>query len=209
MKTEFIKPYRYRWTEDCFPLSADSFLLGAFCTLHERDHILDLGCGAGLLLLLCARRCANLHLSGVERDPTAAGLAKQNLAENGLAGIILEADIRTLALQKNQDLVLSNPPWYAADTGASGKPGRMETGTLQEWCKAASDALRWKGRFALVHRPDRLVDLFAALRKAGLEPKRLQFCQHSVEKPPFAALVEAVKGGKPALTVLPASLYAG
>ena len=65
------------------------------------------------------------------------------------------------------------------------------------------------GRFALVHRPERLADLFAALRGAGLEPKRLRLVQHGPDKPPSAALVEAVRQGRPGLEVLPALLLAG
>ena len=64
------------------------------------------------------------------------------------------------------------------------------------------------GRFALVHRPERLADLFAALRGAGLEPKRLRLVQHGPDKPPSAALVEAVRQGRPGLEVLPALFLA-
>ncbi len=72
--------------------------------------------------------------------------------------------------------------------------------TLAELCRAAAKALKPKGRFALVYRAEGLVDLLCALRSEGLEPKRLKLCAHSPDKPPYAVLVEAVKGGKPGLT---------
>ena len=103
-------PYRYRWTEHCFPLGADSLALGEFCTLRPRDRVLDLGCGAGLLLLLCKERERSVSLFGVEIEPRAAELARENLAENGLAGEILTADLRTCPLPR-ADLVVSNPPY--------------------------------------------------------------------------------------------------
>ena len=40
------------------------------------DRVVDLGCGAGLLLLLCAGRQEGLTLTGVEVDPVAAGEAR-------------------------------------------------------------------------------------------------------------------------------------
>ena len=201
--TEQLGGYTYRWDGGCFPLGADSLALGEFCTLKPGQTVLDLGCGAGLLLLLCARREPSLTLTGVEVDPHAAALARENLAANGLAGEILTCDLREPDPALRADLVISNPPWYPAGTGAEGGPGRMGGCTLEELCAAASAALKPKGRFALVYRPQGLTDLLCALRSAGLEPKRLRLCSHSPDKPPYAALVEAVKGGKPGLEICP------
>lgn len=200
---ERLGAYSYRWSEGCFPLGADSLALGEFCTVKTGQRVLDLGCGAGLLLVLCARRCEALTLTGVEIDPAAAALCRDNLSRNGLEGTILTGDVCTLALPGGQDLVVSNPPWYAAGTGKAGGPGRMERSDVGAWCRAAAGALRGKGRFALVHAPGRLAEVFAALRSAGLEPKRLQLVQQRRDTAPFAALVESVKGGRPGLEALP------
>ena len=70
-------------------------------------------------------------------------------------------------------------------------------------CAAAARVLRWGGRFALVHRPERLSDLFCTLRAHGLEPKRLRFVASSAENAPFLALVEARRGGNASLSVEP------
>lgn len=201
---ERLGRFRYRWTETCFPLGGDSLALGEFCTLRRGDSVLDLGCGAGLLLLLCARREEGLTLTGVELDPEAGETARGNLAENALEGRILTGNLREVPLPRGVDLVISNPPWYPAGSGGLGGPGRMEEGcTLPQLCRTAAGALRGKGRFALVHRAERLAGVLAALQDAGLEPKRLQFCRHAPDKLPYAVLAEGVKGGRPGLTVLP------
>lgn len=200
---ERLGRFCYRWTETCFPLGSDSLALGEFCTLRRGDAVLDLGCGAGLLLLLCARREDGLTLTGVELDPDAGVEARRNLAENALEGEIVTGDLREVPLPRNVDLTVSNPPWYPAGSGGAGGPGRMEMGcTLPELCRAAAEALRAKGRFALVHRPERLTEVLAAMHDADVEPKRLQFCRHAPNKQPYAVLVEGVKGGKPGLTIL-------
>ena len=200
MRQERLGGYTYRWDEGCFPLGSDSLALGEFATLRAGDRVLDLGCGAGLLLLLCARRGENLTLTGVELDPHAAALARENLADNGLAGEILTGDWGALDLP-GADLVMANPPWYPA--GQRGDAARVEGRSLDKLCRSAARALGHRGRFALVYPPGRLVELLCALRGAGLEPKRLRLCRHSPDRPPYAALVEAVKGGRPGLDILP------
>lgn len=207
LKSETLGGYTYRWDDGCFPLSADSLALGEFCTLKSGRRVLDLGCGAGLLLLLAARREPGTELFGVEHDPHAAALARENLRENGLAGTVLTADFTQAALPSGFDLVLANPPWYPQGSGAAGGAGRMESSPLPELCAIAVKALKSKGRLALCYPPERLVDLLCALRGAGLEPKRLRFCRHRRDKKPSAVLAEGVKGGRPGLEVLPDLLY--
>ncbi len=60
-----------------------------------------------------------------------------------------------------------------------------------------------------MHRPERLAEVFGALQKYGLEPKRLRFVQYSAERAPSRALIEARRGGKPGLTVCAPLLLTG
>ena len=74
-------------------------------------------------------------------------------------------------------------------------------------CAAAARLLRYGGCFAVVFRPDRLVDLTDTLRQNRLEPKRLRFVQHTAADAPSLLLLEARKGGRPGLTVEPPLLH--
>lgn len=193
----------------CFRLGGDSVALGGFATVRRGWRVCDLGCGSGALGLLLLERAAALTLTGVELDPVAAALAGRNFAANGVTGRVVTGDLRDAALLPagQWDLAVSNPPWFAQGRGVSGGGARCEEGcTLAELCTAAARLLRNGGRFALVHRPERLVEVFAALRVCGLEPKRLRLAQHTLSAPPSAALIEAVRQGKPGLEVLPVLL---
>lgn len=204
---EQLGPYIYRQSDSCFPLGQDSLLLGAFATVRRGDKVWDLGCGAGALLLLLAGRAPDLTLTGVELSAADSDLARENLAENKLAGTILTGDIREVMLPAGTaSLVVCNPPYFKAGSGASGGPARMEEAQLMDWCAAAGRLLKNGGRFALVHRTERLVEIFAAMKAAGMEPKRLQLVQHGPDTPPSAVLVEGVRQGRPGLTVLPVLL---
>lgn len=202
---ERLGPFTYR--QGGFPLGQDTLLLGRFATLRRGGRVCDLGCGAGALPLLLLARESSLDLSGVELDGEAAALARRNLAENGLSGVIRTGDLRRVREQfpaGRFDLVVSNPPYFPAGSGESGGSARMELCcTLTQVCAAAAFLLKNGGRFALVHRPERLAGLMEALGQSGLEPKRLQMVQHDRDKPPAAVLVEAVRQGRPGLSVLP------
>lgn len=195
---EFLDPYTLIQSDACFPLGEDTIRLAAFATVRRGWRVCDLGCGPGPLPLLLLGREPSLAVTGVERDPEAASLARRNLEENGLLGEILTGDLRdrTLLPAGAFDLAVSNPPWFPVGTGKSGGPARAEEAcTLEELCVAAARLVKNGGRFALVHRPERLVDLLCALRAHGLEPKRLR-----LERP--RVLVEAVRRGRPGLEIV-------
>lgn len=209
MRAEQLGPYRLEQREGVFPLGTDTLCLAAFVQPKARERVWDLGCGSGALLLLMAAKGEALQLHGVELDSAGAELARANLERNGLAGTILSADLRKAALPAGQaDLVVSNPPYYAPErgktaTGSRGTARSQGACTLDELCAAAARLLRNGGRFALCWPAEGLVDLLAALRKAGMEPKRLQLVQHRWEKAPCLVLAEGRRQGKPGLQVLP------
>lgn len=203
---EFLGSYRLTQSDEFFKLGRDSILLARFCTLRPGWQVCDLGCGVGTLLLLLSQREARLERTGVELSPGAAALARRNLADNGLPGQILTGDLREKALLPGDrfHLVLSNPPYFRAGSGKSGGQARMDdTCSVTDLCQAAGRLTRTGGRFALVYRPERLAELFAALQGARLEPKRMQLLAYNETKPPYGVLVEAVKEGGPGLEVLP------
>ena len=208
-RTERLGRYTLIQTADCFPLGSDTLALGGFATLRRGWRVCDLGCGSGALGLLLLEREPSLTLTGVERNPAAAAVADRNFRENGVEGRVCAGDLRDPELLPagSFDLAVSNPPWFREGGGASGGSARMEHAcTLDELCAAAGRLVRNGGRFALVHRPERLADLLEALRAHGLEPKRLRLVQHQADAPPSAVLAEAVRQGRPGLEILPVLL---
>ena len=159
----------------------------------------DLGCGAGALMALLAAREPTLVLSGVEIDPHAAAWARKNLGMPVTTGDLTRRE--NLPPAGSCDLVVSNPPYFAAGSGGDGGGARMERGcTPEALCESAAYLLRNGGRFALCYPPGRLCDLFCALRSAGLEPKRMKLPAHP-GKAPSTALVEALRQGRPGLQI--------
>lgn len=197
-----------RLLHDGFRLGTDSVLLSQFVALPRRARVADLGSGCGTLgLLLCARD-AQCTVTGIELDEAAHALALQNIENNVLSARMtaLHGDLRelpSLLPAGGFDCVLSNPPYFPPRCGKLSEKAasaRSElTLPLQALCRAAAWLLQTGGRFAVVHRPERLCDLFCTMRECGLEPKRLQFVRHRANGRPILVLIEARRGGHPGL----------
>ena len=167
----------------------------------------------GLALLLYFLVYDNYYLL-FELQPDAAQLARDNIRANGLSdrAQILCADLRahrTLLPAGSFDLVVANPPYFAAGSGyTSPDPMRAHarderTCTMQDICAAMAYLTRWGASAALVHRPERLSELLCTLTAAWIEPKRLRTVAYKADAAPNLVLVEARRGGKPGLTVSP------
>ncbi len=154
--------------------ATDPLLLAAAVPARAGQAALELGCGAGAALLALGWRVPGLALTGVERQPAYADLARRNAAQNALAAQIVTADLAALppCLRASRfDHVLMNPPFFAAGAPAARDPGRAgarrEDTPLDAWIDAGLRRLKPGGYLCLIHRAERLPDILAALAGRG------------------------------------------
>ena len=198
-----------------FPLGTDSVLLADFARGSGKIRtVADLGCGAGVLTVLLLQKFPPSRAFGIEIQPEAAAACLENLALNELSARteIRCGDLRErgdLPAAGSFDLVVSNPPYFAAGRGYSAPEATRAAArderfcTLADVCRAAAYLCRWGGSFAVVHRPERLSELFGAMTASGVEPKRLRLVTPRAERAPSLVLVEGRRGGNPGLTIEP------
>lgn len=197
-----------------FKLGTDCVLLVDFVNTASARLGIDLGCASGAISLLLLVRAPLLHMTGLELVPQAVELARENMAENALTerADMLCGDIRRvreLFAAGSFDLTVANPPYFPVGHGkpsadAARAAARGETScTLDDICAAAQWLLRTGGGFSLVHRPERLGELFVCMSAHGIEPKRLRCVQQRAESAPSLVLVEGRRGGKPGLKIEP------
>ncbi|MBQ6846240.1 MAG: tRNA1(Val) (adenine(37)-N6)-methyltransferase [Oscillospiraceae bacterium] len=192
----------------------DAMLLSEFTKIKKNDIVCDLGCGAGAISLLLAARHENIKIHGVEIVEGAACLAEENAKLNGIDNRmkIHNIDLKSVKEEFSAgsfDAVASNPPFMKNGDGL--KTGREELliarmeilCTIDDVCAAASYLLKFGGSFSLVHRPSRLSDIFLALEKYNLAPKRMRLVQDTVSAEPSLVLLEARKGGGSGMKLMP------
>jgi len=197
-----------------FKLGTDSVLLAYFANTTRKKRAVDLGSGTGVLAVLLAIQAPALTVDCVDILPEAVDLTIENIRLNGLDSRIRAhlGDIRsipgTLAAGA-YDLAVANPPYFPAGGGKRALGGALADArdeslcTLEDLCGAAAYLLTWGGRFAVVHRPERLSELFVAMHCAGIEPKRLRTVALSAARAPNLILVEGHRGGNPGLLIEP------
>ncbi len=190
----------------------DAALLAAACDAKPGERVLEAGCGAGGALLAAAARHPEAVWTGIERDPAAIRLARENLVLNrfGDRVQILDGDVqagfRALGLPVF-DAVMANPPFFDDPATllapAPEKTGAwMADGGLEAWTGFLIKAVREGGTITIIHRADRLGDLLSLLAdKAG--SFRIRPIHPFADAPAKRVLLRAVKTGKAPLVLLP------
>lgn len=154
----------------------DAVLLGAAAP-QTSGLIIDVGAGVGTVGLMLALRSEAARIMLLERDPIFAALARQNADVNALTGRVTVAETDVLATlvrrsagvrNESADVVVTNPPFYDADSGRrSSDPLKQAAhvieGTLASWVRACMTLLKPGGTFVLIHRPEALADILPAL----------------------------------------------
>ena len=192
----------------------DALLLAYFAAPKKKDKACDLGTGCGIIPLLWCRDGLTQHITAVEIQPAACEQVRAAIEACALESKleIVEADLRELKGRLPLgawDLVTINPPYKALNSGIKSREesdliARHEVFcSLEDAAAAASGLLNFGGRFCLCHRPERLCEVFAAMRGAGIEPKRMRLVAQSPGKAPWLVLAEGRKGGKPVMRIEP------
>jgi tRNA1(Val) A37 N6-methylase TrmN6 len=172
---------------DAFNFSLDSTLLGYFVTVTPSAvRIIDLGCGNGFIPIFLSLR-TKARIYGIELQPDIYDLARRSVELNHLEDqiYIMNNDVRGIAglLGANTfDVVTCNPPYFIYQESSNINKNdyltiaRHEVNLkLDDVLQEAKRLLKDGGTFAMVHRAERLTDIFVAFRQAGIEPKRMQF----------------------------------
>ena len=203
----------------------DAVLLAAFAAgetgargIRSGARIADLGTDCGIVAFILTHKVRGSVLTGIEKREEAAARAAEAAVMNGLEDRvrIITADINDVSdseefadLREAFDAVVSNPPYFRRNSAIPSASddrytARHETtADIGDFARTAAFMTGNGGSFYLVHRPDRLADIFAALRENGFEPKEMQLVVPSPGEPANIVLIHAVRGAGAELRMLP------
>ena len=199
--------------KDGFCFGIDAVLLSDFAKdIRNNSTVLDLGTGTGIIgILLCAKtKLSKIYGIDVQKDvcDMAFRSVKLNNLENKFE--IINTNIKELTNtfeEASFDAIVSNPPYKKDNSGLKNESetkliSRHEiTASLEDFILVSSKLLKSNGSIYMVHRPERLSDLFYLLKKYNLEPKKLRLVQSYQNSKPKLVLVKATKNAKSFLNI--------
>jgi len=196
----------------CFGM--DAVLLANFARVKEKERVLDLGTGTGIIPILLTAKTKGQSFVGLEIQEESADMARRSVAHNRLEEKveIVTGDIKEAAEifgPVSFDVITVNPPYMIGQHGIANASDTKAIArhevlcTLDDVLRESAKLLKPKGRFYMVHRPFRLAEILSKMVAAGIEPKRMRMVHPFIDKEPNMVLIEGLRGGNSRMTVEP------
>jgi tRNA1Val (adenine37-N6)-methyltransferase len=152
-----------------YRFAVDTLLLADFIRTRRDDRLLDIGTGNAVIPLILFRTRSFRHVTGIEVQRGLAALAKRNVRIHGVQKkvSVVEGDVRSFRAARPFDAVFSNPPYRVVGRGRLARDEEKAVArhelrlTLRELFEAARRLLRERGRFTLIHLPERRAEMDA------------------------------------------------
>lgn len=193
---------------DGFCFGVDAVLLASFAKdMKRNDLVVDLCTGTGVVAILLAGKTTAKEIIGVEIQEEYVEMAQRSVTMNHLEERVKMMhqdlkDLKTVIGAGTVDAITVNPPYKKKGSGIINDVDSLTIArhevycTLEDVIKESSRMLKTNGSFYMVHRPERLVDIFCLMRKYQIEPKRIRLVHPSVGKVANIVLIEGTKNGR-------------
>ncbi len=195
-----------------YTFTSDSVVLANFIKLKKNDKCVEIGAGCGVISILLSAKTEFDKIYAFEIQDEMARLAEKNVLMNDLEDkiCVVSDDVRNFKQHfegESFDVVFSNPPYMRNDIARGKNPIKDkarhdEMLPIGDLCKTAYNLLKFNGRFYVVYTANRTAELIYTLVENNLEPKRMFFTENGKGKV-ILVIIEAVKGGKHGVEVLP------
>lgn len=208
------KGYKIIQNTEGFCFGIDAVLLSGFARVKKGEKVLDMCTGTGIIPILLEAKTDGEHFSAIEIQEQVADMARRSVALNDLQDKI---DIVTGDIKKctdyfkasSFDVITCNPPYMVPGRGFVCENSPKAYSRHEILCNindvfnTANKMLKYGGRMYMVHRCERLTDIFVSARGNNIEPKALRLIEPRAGKASELVLIEFSKGGKPGLKVMP------
>lgn len=201
--------------QDVFSFSIDAVLLAKFVYVPiQKGKLIDLCSGNGVIPLILSTRTKG-QIIAVELQERLYDMAVRSISLNQLNDRITMycADINDLpeSIELDTfDVVTCNPPYFPINEKTERNmnehllAARHEVYcTLEDVIRISSKLVKQKGKVAIVHRPERIAEIFLLMKKYRIEPKRMQLIYPKRKKEANIVLIEGIKDGQMGLKCLP------
>ncbi|HEX3777760.1 MAG TPA: methyltransferase [Polyangiaceae bacterium] len=194
-----------------YRVNVDAILLAAFAAEGKKAQFaLDLGAGVGAVALCLRHLGAATAFGLLERDPVLLEFARENAERANLRADFFCRDLADglpEGLGRRADLVVSNPPFFAPESGRTSAespktPARF--GKIEPFLDAAASAISGtRARVAFVYPARELSSFLHHAERVRLIAKRVRFVHADSTTPARVVLIEMQRAKPGGLVVLP------
>lgn len=192
--------------KDAFRFGIDAVLLANFANIKKRHKVIDFCTGTGIIPFIIAGKTECNDIKGIEIQEEFVDMAKRTVDFNNLSDRINFycrdlKDIDFLKSMEKVDVVTVNPPYKLQGSGIININDKNAIARHEILCNledvivASKTVLKDNGRLYMIHRPDRLCDIFCTMRKYKIEPKRVKMIHPTYNKAPNIVLIEGQNFG--------------
>lgn len=192
--------------ENGFRFGVDAVLLSHFANVKYKHRVIDLCTGTGIVPFLIYGKYKPKEVIGLEIQEEMVEMANRSSILNDTENIVkfYNGDLKDNLLIKELgtfDVVTVNPPYKLNNAGIINPHDKLAIArheilcTLEDVIATSRKLLKDNGRLFMVHRPERLADIFGLMRKYKIEPKRVRMVQPNINKAPNIVLVEGQRDG--------------
>ena len=189
-----------------FRFGVDAVLLSDFANIKNKHRVVDLCTGTGIIPFLAYGKYNPKEVIGLEIQDDMVEMANRSSELNDITDIVkfVHGDLKDKKLIDSLgkfDVVTVNPPYKLNNAGIVNPNDKLAIArhevicTLEDVIIASRRLLKDNGRMFIVHRPERLADIFGIMRKYKIEPKRVRMVQPNTKKAPNIVLVEGQRDG--------------
>ena len=189
-----------------FRFGVDEVLLSHFANIKNKHRVIDLCTGTGIVPFLAYGKYEPKEVVGLEIQEDMVEMANRSSILNDTTDVVkfVQGDLKDKALLDSLgkfDVLTVNPPYKLNNAGIVNPNDKLAIArhevmcTLEDVIIAARRLLKDNGRMFIVHRPERLADIFVLMRKHKIEPKRVRMVQPNTKKAPNIVLVEGQRDG--------------
>lgn len=191
---------------DGFKFGVDAVLLSDFANVKKKHRAIDLCTGTGIIPFLLYGKYEPTEIYGLEIQEDMVEMATRSTKLNSLEEkiVFINEDLKNIEYLKKLekfDVVTVNPPYKLNNAGIINPSDKLAIArhevlcNLEDVISASRILLKDNGRMFMVHRPERLADIFTLMRKYKIEPKRVKMVHPKIGKAPNIVLVEGQRDG--------------
>ena len=197
-----------------YRFSIDPILLAHHVEADNRDTILDIGTGCGIIPMTLNHRFDVKRIYGVEIQNSLFEIAEKNIKKNKMEKNIqlLLSDIKDMtqkAMNGPADIIVTNPPYQKPGSGRINPESEKALArheikiNLKTLLKKTRSLLKNKGKFYIIYPANRASELIFEMESFKITPKQLRFVHSFKDSEATMVICQGIMNGNTGVEIMP------